>query len=40
MTITVGKIHKYLRVDIEYSLLNKVKFYMVDYIGKIVDDIP
>ena len=32
MTITWGKIHKYLRVTIDYSSPGKVKFYMVDYI--------
>ena len=40
MTITRGKIHKYLGINIYYSLTVKVKFSMVDYIGNILDDIP
>ena len=40
MTITRGKIHKYLGITIYYSLTGKVKFSMVDYIGNILDDIP
>ena len=37
MTITWGNIHIYLRMTINYSSLGKVKFYMVDYIVKILD---
>ena len=40
MTITRGKIHKYLGIAIYYSLTGKVKFSMVDYIVNILDDIP
>ena len=39
MTITRGKLHKYLGVNIDYSLPGKVIFLMVDYIGKFIDDI-
>ena len=40
MTITQGKVHKYLGMTIDYSLPGKVMFSMVDYIGKMLDDIP
>ena len=40
ITITQGKIHKYLGMTIRYSSMVKVKFYMVDYIGKMIDYIP
>ena len=40
MTITRGNINKYFGITINYSLPVKVKFSMVNYIGKIVDDIP
>ena len=32
--------HKYLGINIDYSSLGKVKFTMVNYIGKMLDDIP
>ena len=40
MIITRGKIHKCLSMTIEYYLPRKLIFYMVDYIGKILDYIP
>ena len=40
ITITRGKIQKYLRMTINYSSPGKVKFSMVGYIGKILDNIP
>ena len=39
MAITRGKIHNYLGITIYYSSSGKVNFSMVDYIGKILDDI-
>ena len=40
MTITRGKVHKYLRMTIDYSSPGKLIFSMIDYIGKMIDDIP
>ena len=40
MTIMRGKVHKYLGISIDYSSPGKLIFYMIDYIGKIIDDIP
>ena len=40
MTITQGKVHKYLRMTIDYSSPGKVIFLMIDYIGKMIDNIP
>ena len=40
MTITQGKVHKYLGINIDYSLSGNVIFSMIDYIGKMFDDIP
>ena len=40
MTITRGKVHKYLGTTIDYSLPGKVIFLMIDYIGKMLDNIP
>ena len=40
MAITQGKVHKYLGMDIDYSSPGKVIFSMVDYIGKMLDDVP
>ena len=40
MTITRGKVHKYLRMAIDYSSPGKVIFSMIDYIGKMLGDIP
>ena len=40
MTITRGKIHKYLGMTIDYSSPGKVIFSMVDFIGNMLDDIP
>ena len=40
MTITRGKVHKYLGSTIDYSLIGKVISSMVDYIEKILDDHP
>ena len=39
MTITRGKVHKYLGMAIDYSSPHKVILYMIDYIGKMLDDI-
>ena len=39
MTITLGKIHKYLGITIDYSSTGKVKLYTVDYIGNMLYDI-
>ena len=39
MTITQGKVHKYLGVTIDYSSPDKVIFLMINYIGKILEDI-
>ena len=40
MTITRGKVHKYLGMNIDYSLPGKVIFSMIDYIWKMLGDIP
>ena len=40
ITITQGKIHKCLGVTINYSSPGKVKFYMVDYVGNMLDETP
>ena len=40
MTITRGKIHKYLGATGDYSSPGKVIFYMVDYIVNMLDQIP
>ena len=41
MTITRGKVHKYLGMTIDYySLPGKVIYSMINYIGKMLDDIP
>ena len=40
MTITLGKIHKYLRITINHSSPGKVIFYMIYYIGKMLDYTP
>ena len=40
MTITRGKVHKYLGMNIYYSSPGKLIFLMIDYIGKMIDDIP
>ena len=40
MTITRGKIHKYLGMNIDYSSPVKLIFSVVDYIRKILYDIP
>ena len=37
MTITRGKVHKYLGMTIDYSLPGKVIFSMIDYIGKMLE---
>ena len=39
MTITRGKIHKYLGMTIDYSSLVKVKFSFVNYIGNMLENI-
>ena len=39
MTITRGKVHKYLRITIDYSSPGKLIFSIIDYIGKILDNI-
>ena len=40
MTITRGKIHKYIGITIDYSFTGKVILSMVSYIGKILNYIP
>ena len=40
MTITRGKLHKYLGMTIDYSFPVKLIFSMIDYIGKMLDNIP
>ena len=40
MTIMQGKVHKYLRMTIDYSSPGKVILYMTNYIGKMLDNIP
>ena len=40
ITITRGKVHKYLGMTIDYSSPGKVIFSMVEYIGKMLYDIP
>ena len=40
MTITQGKIHKYLRIAIDYSLPGRLILSMVYYIGKILNYTP
>ena len=40
MTITQGKIHKYLGMTIDYSSPGKLIFYIVYYTRKISNDIP
>ena len=39
MTITRGNVHKYLEMTIDYSSSGKLIFSMIEYIGKILDDI-
>ena len=40
MTITRGKVHKYIGMTIDYSSPGKVIFLMINYIGKMLDDVP
>ena len=40
MTIMWGKVHKYLGMTIDYSLPGKVILSMINYIRKMIDDIP
>ena len=40
MTITRGKVHKYLGMTIDYSSPGKLTLSMINYIGKMLDDIP
>ena len=40
MTIMRGKLHKYLGMTIDYSSPGKLMFSMINYIGKILDNIP
>ena len=40
MTITRGKVHKYLGTTIDCSSPGKLIFSMIDYIEKILDNIP
>ena len=39
MNITRGKVHKYLWMTIDYSLPGKLILSMINYIGKMLDDI-
>ena len=38
MATTQDKIHKYLRMNINYSSPGKIIYTMIDYIGKMLDD--
>ena len=40
ITIMRGKIHKYLGMNINYSLPGKLIFYVINFIGNILNDIP
>ena len=40
ITITWGKVDKYLRMTIDYYLPGKLIVSMIDYIGKVLDNIP
>ena len=40
MTITQGKVYKYLGTTIDYSSPVKVILSMIEYTGKMLDDIP
>ena len=40
MTIIWGKIHKYLGMTINYSFTGKVNFFMVKFIGNMLENIP
>ena len=40
MTITRGKVHKYLGMTIDYYSPGKLIFSIIDYIGKILDNVP
>ena len=40
MTIIRGKANKYLGISIDYYSPGKVIFSMIEYIGKVPDDIP
>ena len=40
MAITQGKVHKYLGMTIDYSSPGKVILSMIDYIVKMIDNIP
>ena len=40
MTGTWGKVHKYLRMTIDYSSPGKVVLSMINYIEKLLDNIP
>ena len=39
MTITRGKVHKYLGIIIDYYSPGKLIFSMIDYVGKSLDNI-
>ena len=40
MTLTRIKVHKYLGMTIDYSSPGKVILLMIEYIGKMLDNIP
>jgi hypothetical protein len=40
LTINRGKIHDYLGMTLDYSVKGKVKILMVDYVMKLVEDLP
>ena len=40
MTITQGKVHKYLGMTIDYSSSGKLIFLIINYIGNMLDNIP
>ena len=39
MSITRGKVHKYLGMNIDYSSTGKLILPMIDYIRRMLDDI-
>ena len=38
--VTIGKIHDYLGMHIDFSNPGKVKFTMIDYIDNMLDELP
>ena len=40
ITLSSGKIHDYLGMDLDYSNRGKVKIYMINYLDKIIVSFP